>query len=401
MRLGFFPPGADRPWRSILLYVAHSVWTQIRSPWFWVAAGIFPVAMAGSIWLERVLGDADSKVPPPLLVVVPHDGLRETLRWVEESDSVRLAASADDRENAGILTLAGTSVNEIVPTLRGVREDELARVQEKARRIVRGAWLRAFVPEDVRERVGAGKSASEPATEVGDTKSDGLGKIQKTVADVGNVVLFATLFFAAMIGNTTGARVSESRDKGLFVVLRVGTPAEVLFLAAVFEGLLLSIVSFAWIAIPVGLLLVAGVAYVLVTAGAAWMAGFLLLWTVALGGISAFVLAFSTVAAALQRGQPSAGVVGQLPFFVLMLCGPMLMQGEALLRAPAFAAIPWLGVASSLPELAAGRVTSWGVVGWVASLVLGLAALRVGAWAYAHESLTPSDLLPRLLRRAR
>ncbi|MCA9573112.1 MAG: hypothetical protein KC656_34990, partial [Myxococcales bacterium] len=361
----------------------HGIGRELRSGWFWLASLGFPLVMLGFMAVMAVVGasaEVEEPAPEVLLTVVPGDlALREaveawTHEWGTEVGAVRLVLADGGSPTHPVLYLAGSPSRPYARVVvRSAAEAE--RLRDVADRVTWGLMRQAVLQEGEAERAADASSDPAPASDGGDTDDDAEGEAVETdvatriahdlevlARSAGTLVAGLGALLGVLHGLAAGQHLSQDREKGLFGVLRVGTPPAVLYVGGLLERLVLGVAS----ALPFLVVLLPPLGLALL--GAGMIRPDLLLW-IALG-LPTFALLASTggftlaamigaVVGSAQRGQRGAALSSLITPVVAVAGIPLfqLARNAEGLAAVALLGVPVVGVAPLIDGLQSG--TSW------------------------------------------
>lgn len=398
MRLSPFPADAVRPWRGVLLYAWHGLYEQMRSPWFWVLQLAIPVMIGLGAALPPLVEHLQrAPVPeavPQMLVVAPDDGVRAAVAsWLEDhtfDDAPRIVlASGTPAQDATVLHLDGTLPDQLTPRMTAPDAEARDAFTDDAADLVAGVRRRAVMTQEAYDDAFAAPEDDTRDEDRVAAIAHDLGLLGKEVAP-GMLAVFTGL--GLMFGWGAGTTVQTLRHKGYAGILRVGTPASVLYLGALLEAQGIAIIGWSPILLGMGMLvLVGGAATLILVPVVSW--GWL-----AAGGLGAVVAGLTawwvgagvaTVVAKPHTGDKRATLsMGSMATPILLLTAvaayPVVMATEGwLARVCTF--LPVIGMSRGAALLLQDGIDVALILAVLAQLLWMGLAVRVGTWAYRIE----------------
>lgn len=410
MRFSPFPPGHPHPWRDALRFAGFGVWLQIRSPWWWFLQLGLPLGLGLVISLTLIgsrlpdVGVPDIDIPKDATLWVTTDDPsteRALQDWLAD-DPLQWAtfrvATGEPPEDAAVLRLRGALPGELTADLVASDAALGRRLHPEADWLVGELWRRAAMSEDE-------VSAAYADPDVGpDAEVEGLFDLLTSQAMGAAPAILGVLGALSAFGaGGLAAGAVRSRDEGAFGMLRVGTPASVLFVGSLVERATLTLLGWLpWMLVLVPL--VAFLSVVTFVAGMAMSVGWLAVAPVVLAGIMSTCTGVGAGLGALiarpvaPGAQAPPGGLGGLILPVAMLGAywgyPRMMAVEGA-AAWAVSVLPVVG----LPLLTREVVTSGVGVGVVLCLCVhalaAIGAIRVGAWAFGQDEGGVAELRRR------
>lgn len=365
-----FPPGAHRPVRGVLVYVAHELEETVRSPIFWITAVGFLVVTVGFSAQDVVT----ARSRPDLAVVAP-PALAATLARAAAGAELQVSVVDEPPGARAWVRVEGDSVEQARYTLvipPGVQVDGERRLALRLAEVARSTTL---LTDDQRRRLGYGAPPPE--------SRDLSGLVRRGL--VGLIAFSA--WFGALAGTASAQATLQARDQGFFHVLRLGNPVAVLYLGALLTRLALAglfwlpLVALGAVAavLSLGLMLLASPDQVLqILVGVPALA--------VVSGVTGFLVASSVLLVAgdlAGRGVASHGA--QLVVQTALLGAPLLLLDVETLRPGPWLLLPAAGIPMAVSGLAFGLHPVWLVVSVAAQAPWALAAIRLGAWIYGLD----------------
>lgn len=384
-RLSPHPPSADRPWRAVGIYAWHGVRTQVSSLAFWLLILLFPLATLGAASSQALFG-----TPTTYAVVVPDPALRAHAEVALADSEWEVGERPPEAGHVVLLQLDGSPVVFAASLSSNDPDEELEEEEEDARWVVDAVraqiWLQAGEREALVARVAVPDAAA--------VREHNRAAMERYLLPGSSVV---GLLLAWLTGAVAAARLQLQRHEPFFVLLRISTPASVLYLGGLLESVSLSVLWSLPYLLPFGLLagvlVVVDVVLVLpehvVTAALCFAATFFP--TV---GAVAGARTFLTGVADRLPGRSLLSAVWPLLMLSLMSRGAMVVAFFENAWARPLSLLPVLGV---VPTAIAVRDGSWGWVaaGVAAQVFAALGLVRVGAWAHGLEEPPISALRRR------
>lgn len=428
-----FPAGVEHPWRYAWVYAAHGVRRELRSLWFWLGAlGLPVVFFVAGVVAPLIVSVGDAGVPDdprPLFQVVSTDAqVRDVVQgWLDDDKlaraDFRLTLTDDRPQGAHVLRLQGAPPHTRA-TVSLASAEGGAVAHEAAEHVLRGLRRHAVVSDEELARA-YGRSAErsedtgadvgevavpdpDPADQGAPEPEDPLAPAFDPTRDLdvfarkgGAVVAGLGAVFGLLFGLGVGQRLSLARKEGFFGMLRLGTPASVLYVGGILERTILGVVGM----LPWLLLFGALVAALVLWAGLVRpdLLTWLLLTAPALAGLAGLggylaAAALGTVMGAVQRGQAGAAMSGLLTPVLFLGAWPawQLLTGAEGVGRAALMLVPVLGVTAVAEGLVDGTPWPWLVLAVLAQAAAAVASVRVGSWAYGVEDGLLDDLRRRL-----
>ncbi len=389
MRISPFPPHADRPVRGVLIYAWHGISIHLRSWLFLLVLGamlLAPIVVLGASTAyvytliqqpDLVVASTDPELIDPLREAAKEQGI-----WVE---------FVDDPPTNGrpYLTVQGSDLREARSTL--IVPDGAAKDGSIfARRLIHQARVDAWLtPEEIAlvrsQRVDTGMAAL----------------MSMMVALVVPLLTGMFLFLGAMVGMVSGASLVKWRDDEYYAVLRLGTPAEVIFLGGLLERAGLATMwggaMFAAMALP--LVLATGLAAGLTGSGGGALA--LLPVMCGSGAVTGFLIAsgLSAFATRATHGASKGAALGLGPIIAIITIFLAFGVAGMTVSSPSpMLFTPILGTLAASKGIADGLSLLWMSLALVVQVVWSLLSLRLGVWAFALDE-GPFLAVSRWIRR--
>ncbi len=383
MSFGLFPDPADRPWRGVALVAWQGLSRTLLSGWTWLYLLGMPTLMVGFVSLSADDGPRIGLVGEPspellelleelpdvrIVAELPPDHGLDAAVWLDPDGGLDGSAHAESFDAATTEQVHGT----------------IGWLQRELR-------LRSALTEDDRSWI----RGEDPGAAPEDTLEEDLEEVAHVLEDTAHgvtLILAGAMFMMGLMeGVTRAIKLSTERATGLFGVLRLGTPAVVLYLGMMLEAVATNLVFILPIALPLGLLL-----FLLPMGIAAVLPALLLplLRATLLGSVAALTVftvssALTSLAAAVERESRLQGLLWMPLMLSAVGLGYFLSTASPLVQQLA-TALPAMGPVVAVHVLDQGGSPLFAVLAVLVQIPVIWTMIRLGAWAFGLDE-SPLD----------